>query len=419
MKLEHLTLDNGLRLALQPDESLPLVAVNLWYHVGSKNEVPGRTGLAHLFEHMLFQGSQNVGTNDHFRHVQEVGGVANGSTWYDRTNYFETLPANQLDLGLWLESDRMGFLLPALTQEKLDTQRDVVLNERLQTVENRPYGLAFERLHELLYPERHPYHWPVIGYPEDIESAALTDLENFFRTYYAPNNAVLTLVGNFAPQLALDRVKYYFDELPPGKPFKPVSREPVALGKEIRSHLEDDVELERVYMGYSVPPVTSDSRCTADLLCSILCTGKSSLMYRDLVYSRQLAQDVSVMMLPMEVAATLLVVATAKPGTGVDRLIEALDGHLDDLVDRQLTDAQVNRARNKILTAYHDELQEFGNRADLISQGFTYFDDPAQMLHDPARYSKVSPADLQAFAATFLKRNNRVIISVGPRTSIA
>ncbi|MEE8368229.1 MAG: pitrilysin family protein [Thermoanaerobaculia bacterium] len=417
MKLESHTLDNGLRVALQPDDSLPLVAVNLWYHVGSKDEKPGRTGLAHLFEHMLFQGSQHVGTNDHFRHIQEVGGVANGSTWYDRTNYFETLPANQLDLGLWLESDRMGYLLPALTQRKLDTQREVVLNERLQTVENRPYGLALERLHEELYPNRHTYHWPVIGYPDDLASASLGDLEDFFNSYYSPNNAVLTLAGDFVPQRALDRIKRYFGDLPPGKPSRPMSPPAISLGTKVRRHLEDDVELERVYIGYSIPPVTSESRYTADLLASILCNGKSSLMYRDLVYSRQLAQDVTVMMLPMEIAATLLVVATAKPGIDLDDLIEALDEHLDNLASRAPTESRVERARDKILTAHHDELQEVGNRADLISQGLTYFDDPAKLLNDPAKYSEVSPRDIQDFASQHLGQNHRVTITVGPRNS--
>ena len=211
-------LDNGLRLILQPDRTLPLVAVNLWYHVGSKNERPSTTGLAHLFEHMLFQGSQHVGVNDHFRLVQQAGGTANGSTWFDRTNYYETLPANQLDLGLWLEADRMGFLLPALDEEKLENQRQVVMNERRERIENQPYGRAFERLHELVYPLPHPYHWPVIGYMEDIEGATLDGVASFFETYYAPNNAVLTLAGDFEVSQAIDRVEHFFAEIPAGPP---------------------------------------------------------------------------------------------------------------------------------------------------------------------------------------------------------
>ncbi|MEM8963032.1 MAG: pitrilysin family protein [Acidobacteriota bacterium] len=220
--VEH-RLDNGLRLVLHVDRSRPLVALNLWYHVGSKNEGPGRTGFAHLLEHLLFEGSENVPGNRHFAMVQEAGGVANGSTWYDRTNYYETLPSHQLDLGLWLESDRMGFFLPTMTQEKLDTQRDVVINERRERTDNQPYGLAGERLRELLYPEGHPYRWPVIGYLEDLHGATLDELGSFFSTYYTPNNAVLVLAGDFDPEVALERVAHYFGEIPPGEaPSRPV-----------------------------------------------------------------------------------------------------------------------------------------------------------------------------------------------------
>src|ERR1700687_650320 len=225
------TLANGLRVILHPDRSLPLVAINLWYHVGSKNERPGRTGFAHLFEHMLSQASERVGPNDHFRYVQQVGGVANGSTWYDRTNYYETLPAHQLDLGLWLESDRMGFLLPAITAENLETQRQVVMNERRQRIENQPYGLASERLRELLYPVDHPYHWPVIGYMDDIAAATLDEVRTFFRTYYAPNNAVLTLAGDFEPGAALERVDAWFGEIPAGPPVPPLPPQVDKIGR--------------------------------------------------------------------------------------------------------------------------------------------------------------------------------------------
>src|SRR4029077_1358567 len=222
LPFQYHRLANGLRVVLHRNAALPLVAVNLWYHVGSKNERPGRTGFAHLFEHMLFQGSEHVATNDHFRLLQQVGGVANGSTWYDRTNYYETLPSHQLDLGLWLEADRMGFFLPALTQENLDTQRDVVMNERGQGIETRPCGLPAERLHELLYPDDHPYHWPVIGYMDDIAAATLDEVQAFFRTYYTPNNAVLSVVGDIAPADALARVNDWFGGIAPGPAVPPV-----------------------------------------------------------------------------------------------------------------------------------------------------------------------------------------------------
>src|SRR3954447_6242404 len=214
LPFQYHRLANGLRVVLHRNAARPLVAVNLWYHVGSKNERPGRTGFAHLFEHMLFQGSEHVGTHDHFRLLQQVGGVANGSTWYDRTNYYETLPSHQLDLGLWLESDRMGFFLPALTQENLDTQRDVVMNERRQRIENQPYGRANETLSDLLYPPDHPYHWPVIGYMEDIAAATLEDVRTFFGTYYTPNNAVISVVGDIEPEQALERIEAWFGNIP-------------------------------------------------------------------------------------------------------------------------------------------------------------------------------------------------------------
>src|SRR5918992_2268545 len=269
LQYQTMTLPNGLRVILSEDHSTPIVHVSVWYHVGSKNERRGRTGFAHLFEHMLFQGSEHVPTHDHFRLIQQVGGVANGSTWFDRTNYYVTVPAHQLDLALWLESDRMGFFLPALTQENLDTQRDVVMNERRQRVENQPYGLAGERLHELLYPQGHPYHWPVIGYMEDIAAATLEDVRTFFRTYYTPNNSVLTLVGDFQPEDALERIAAWFGEIPAGPPVPPVAAPLPPLGGERRLVLPDDVRLPRVYIGFRAPAYGERPWYAADLLAAV------------------------------------------------------------------------------------------------------------------------------------------------------
>ncbi len=309
------TLDNGLRVVLHREPSLPLVAVNLWYHVGSKNERPGRTGFAHLFEHMLFQGSANVPIHEHFRQVQRVGGVLNGSTWYDRTNYYETLPAHHLELGLWLESDRMGFLLPAVTQQNLDTQRDVVMNERRQRVENQPYGRATERLHELLYPADHPYHWPVIGYLDDIAAASLEEVRDFCRTYYTPNNAVLTVAGDIDPAAALALVERWFGDIPRGPEPPPVDAADLPpLASERREDLPDDIRLARVYFGFRAPRYGDARWYAGDLLAGVLTAGKSSVLYRDLVYRRQLAQEVGVHLDPTELAGTFYVVATAKPG---------------------------------------------------------------------------------------------------------
>jgi zinc protease len=415
LDLERHTLDNGLRVVLNPDRGLPLVTVNLWYHVGSKNERPGRTGLAHLFEHMLFQGSQHVGTNDHFRYVQQAGGVANGSTWYDRTNYYETLPAHWLELGLWLESDRMGFLLPAMTPEKLENQRQVVMNERRQRVDNQPYGRAFERLHELLYPDDHPYHWPVIGYMEDIAAATLADVEEFFRTFYTPDNAVLTLAGHFEPARAIGLVERYFGALRrgPGRPAVRLERPPP--GAAARETLPDTVELARLYLGFRAPRYGDAGWYAADLLALVLSGGRSSPLYQDLVYERQLAQDVSCFVLPTELAATFAVVATARPETAVEELEGALWEHLERAARTPLAPAELERGRNRVLTATFEGLQQLDLRADHLSQATTYFDDPRILEQEVERYLALTPEDLQSVATGVLRRDAAVTLAVVPR----
>jgi zinc protease len=416
------TLANGLRVVLHPDSSLPLVAINLWYHVGSKNERPGRTGFAHLFEHMLFQGSEHVGTNDHFRYVQQAGGVANGSTWYDRTNYYETLPSHQLDLGLWLESDRMGFLLPAITDQNLETQRQVVMNERRQRVENQPYGLAGERLRELLYPPDHPYHWPVIGYMEDIAAATLDEVRAFFRTYYTPNNAVLTLAGDLDPEAALDHVESWFGEIPAGPPVPPLPPtvgQPPPLGGERRALLEDDIRLPRIHIGCRTPALGQQLWYAADLLAAVLAAGKSSRLYRDLVYERQIAQDVSAYVNPFEAVGDFLVVATARPGVEPAAVEEALRAHLARAAAEPPGAEELAAARSRILTDYWSGLEQLGNRADAFSQFTTFFDDPARLASEADRYLSVAGEDLQELAAGWLGPDDRVVVTVVPKTSAA
>ena len=395
---------------------LPLVAVNLWYHVGSKNERPGRTGFAHLFEHMLFQGSEHVGTNEHFRYIQQVGGVANGSTWYDRTNYYETVPAHHLDLALWLESDRMGFFLPALTQENLDTQRDVVMNERRQRVENQPYGGAGERINELLYPAGHPYHWPVIGYMEDIAAATLEDVRTFFRTYYTPNNAVLSVVGDIRaggrPGADRGLVRRH-PARPAGGAGGARRRRP--LGGERRAMIPDDVRLPRVYIAFRAPAYGERDWYTADLLAAVLAGGKSSPLYRDLVYGRQIAQDVGASVGPQECGGTFMLVATARPGVSAEALEEALLGHLAAAAAAPPDPADLERARNRMLTDYYSSLQRLDTLADLFSQFATYFDDPAAGLAEADRYLDVTPQELMEYAASWCTEPQRVVVSVVPR----
>ena len=413
-RLEDRVLANGLRVVLLPQKSLPLVAVNLWYHVGSKNERPGRTGFAHLFEHMLFQGSQNVGTNEHFQRVQEVGGVANGSTWFDRTNYFETLPAHHLALGLWLESDRMGYLLPALDEEKLETQRRVVMNERRERVDNQPYGLAFERLHELLYPGDHPYHWPVIGYMDDISAASLEEVRDFYRTYYAPGNAVLTLTGDFEIETAWDLVSAYFESLPmrPDKPAVTAAGEP--LDREVRETLTDNVALTRIYQGYRVPGFGEPGWYAADLLAAALSHGRSSPLYEELVHQRQLAQDVGVFVLPMEDESTLCVTSTVRPGEDPAAVEEVIDRHLELAARGELSTHEIERARNQKLTAFYGGLQSLSRLADLLSQLATFRGDPRTVDEEMRRYLEIEGIELAAVAAQHLTPGRRAVVTVEP-----
>jgi zinc protease len=415
LDLQRHTLDNGLQVVLHRDATLPLVAVNLWYHVGSKNERPGRTGFAHLFEHMLFQGSANVGTNEHFRYVQQVGGVANGSTWYDRTNYYETVPAHHLDLALWLESDRMGFFLPALTQANLDNQRGVVMNERRQRVENQPYGRAGETINSLLYPPDHPYSWPVIGHMEDIAAATLEDARAFFTTYYTPNNTVLSVVGDIQPADALERIAAWFGEIPAGPPVPPVVPVAAPLGGERRAMIADDVRMPRVYVAFRAPAYGQRAWYTADLLAAVLTGGKSSPLYRDLVYDRQIAQDVGASVGPQECGATFLLVATARPGVAAETLEEALLGHLAAAAAAPPDPADLERARNRMLTDYYSGLQRLDTLADLFSQFATYFDDPAAGLAEAERYLEIKPRELMEYAATWCTEPQRVVVSVVPR----
>jgi len=413
LPLLRATLDNGLRVVLHVDRRLPLLAVNLWYHVGSANEHPGRTGFAHLFEHMLFQGSEHVGTNDHFRHLQAVGGVANGSTWYDRTNYYETVPSNRLDLALWLESDRMGFLLPGLDQAKLDNQRDVVLNERRQRVDNRPYGRPYERLFELLMPPDHPYHWPVIGRVADLEAATLDDVHAFFRSWYSPNNAVLTLAGDFEPEHALERVRHWFDEIPrrdlPARPDLPLA----PITTPIEETVSDRVQLPRVYMAFRTPPFGSDEWFAGALLSTLLGHGKSSPLYRDLVWERQVAQDTGAYVYPTMQAGVFVLWATGKAETTTESLAADLRRHLDAAA-RACDPREFERALRQSLTGLLGELETLDARADHLSMYATLFGRPEAAWEEPRRYADRKAEELTSFAERYLGPSRGVTLTVVP-----
>ncbi|HEV8433062.1 MAG TPA: pitrilysin family protein [Thermoanaerobaculia bacterium] len=407
LSLETYELANGLRVVLNEDHSAPLVAVNLWYHVGSKNERPGRTGFAHLFEHMLFSGSEHVGNNEHFRYVQSVGGVLNGTTFFDRTNYFETLPSNYLALGLWLESDRMGFFLPALTQEKLDIQREVVKEERRQRYDNVPYGTAFERLLNLAYDPDYSYHWPTIGSMEDLQAASLEDIREFFATWYRPDNCTLTLVGDFNMSEAKKLIDQYFSEIVPGGTFPQFTLERQPQKTERRETFASPVQLPRIYRLYHLPKMGAPEWIQADLLTTILGADKASRLERSLVHEKQIAQDVGTYVLPTESTGMLLLQATAKEGVPIETIEQAIDEELARVVSGGITEDELTRAKNRAEIEFAHQVENYDSRADLIGMLATYFDDPHILNTWLEPYRTASASDLATVAKEFLTPENR------------
>ena len=408
LNLETYTLDNGLRVVLNEDHSAPLVAVNLWYHVGSKNERPGRTGFAHLFEHMLFSGSQHVGNNEHFRHVQSVGGVLNGTTFFDRTNYFETLPSNYLALGLWLESDRMGFFLPALTQDKLDIQRNVVKEERRQRYDNVPYGTAFERLLGLAYEPGYSYHWPTIGSMEDLSAASLDDVRNFFTTWYRPDNCTLTLIGDFVSAEAKDLVAKYFGDIAPGNAFPPFDLIRRETRSEKRETFPSRVPLPRLYRLYHLPRMGDSDWIAGDLLSSVLTSDKASRLEKSLVYDKQIATDVAVYVLPTEATGIMMLQATAKEDVAIEDVERAIDEEIERVITSGVTADELTRAKNRTEVDYAHQLENYDSRADLIGMMSTYFDDPHRVIEWLGPYQEATADDLKRVAQTYLVPENRV-----------
>jgi len=419
LSIEQFTLPNGMRVVLNEDHSAPLVAVNVWYHVGSKNERPGRTGFAHLFEHMLFSGSEHVGNNEHFRHVQSVGGTLNGSTNFDRTNYFETLPSNYLPLGLWLESDRMGFFLSALDQKKLDIQKEVVKEERRQRYDNVPYGTAFERTLRLGYSPDYPYHWPTIGSMADLTAAQLEDVKGFFRTYYSPNNAVLTLVGDFDKAEARSLVEKYFGDIPQGLPVPRFNAVRAPMGGEKREVVPSPVALPRVYRLYHIPKAGEHEWYAADLLTTVLAGDKSSRLTKALVYDQQIAQDVTAWVFPSEATGLMIVSSTARPGVSAERLERALDTELGRIAAGGMNQDELTRAMNVTETQFAHQLENFGQRADFIGMTTTFFNDPNYINSFLDRYRAVSRGDLSSVLTRYLVPENRVTLHFVPEKPAA
>lgn len=415
-------LPNDLLVTLSEDHSAPIVAVNLWYHVGSANEREGRTGFAHLFEHMLFQGSEHVGANEHFELIQRAGGTLNGSTWLDRTNYFETVPSNQLAVALWLESDRMGALLPAMTQQKLDTQRDVVMNERRWSVDNQPYGTWWERLPAIAFPPAHPFHHSLIGSFEDLAAASLDDIAQFFRTFYTPDNAVLTIAGDFDPSEARALVEKYFGGIPrgAGKPPLATMTVPEKFGGWRREVVEDDVMLPRLFLAFRSPPFGTDAYYAASVCGAILGMRRGSRLHRTLVRDQEVASEASAFTFDLSKASDLLIVdVTARPGVSVEQLEAAVTTQIDQLRRDGVTNAEVERAVALIETDFVSAMQSAGDRADKLSQFATYFGDPALVNVQADRYRAVTADAVNAFARESLGADNRVSLIYVPRASEA
>jgi zinc protease len=411
------TLENGLDVLLHEDHGCPIVAVNLWYHVGSKNERPGHTGFAHLFEHLMFEGSEHH-DKGFFTPLQGAGAALNGSTNADRTNYWEVVPSNALELALWMESDRMGYLLPALTEAKFSNQREVVLNERRQNYENRPYGLAPMAMAAALFPPEHPYHWTTIGEIADLGAATLDDVHGFFSRYYHPSNASLAIAGDIKPDDALSLARAYFEPLPPGPPVEAVRPAPPMLPAERRLVIEDRVELPRLYVSWLTPAMFAEGDAALDLAADVLANGKASRLYQLLVFRERIATDVSAVQNSREVGGFLQIAATAAPGHGLAELEGAITTEIARLAVDGPTPDEIERGRVQTEAQFMFRLQTvggFGGKSDQLNAYNTFLDDPAYFDRDLARYARVTTEMLRAEVHQHLNHSRRVALSIVPR----
>ena len=410
------TLGNGLDVIVHEDHHVPIVAVNIWYHVGSKNERPGRTGFAHLFEHLMFEGSEHH-NKGYFPPLQQAGAQLNGSTNTDRTNYWEVVPTSAVDRALWMESDRMGYLLPALTPERFETQRDVVLNERRQNYENRPYGMAIMALTSALYPPDHPYSWMTIGSAEDIRAMQLEDVQAFFRTYYHPANASLVLAGDITTSRAFELAEQYFGDLKPGTRPSPVVAH-AALTREQRLVLEDRVELPRIYIAWLSPAMFADDDAELDLAADLLANGKTSRLYRTLVYERRIALDVSAHQHSRELGSFFLLAATAAPGQSLADLSAEIDAELGRVAAGGPTDSEMERAVAQAEAQFMYRLQTvggFGGKSDQLNAYNVMRGNPGFFTADLDRYRSATHESVRAASHRHLRPDARVVLSVIPR----
>ena len=408
------TLPNGLQVILHEDHSVPVVAVNTWFHVGSADEQPGRTGFAHLFEHIMFMGSEHVPTGEFDRQLEAAGADNNGSTTEDRTNYYEDGPANALALMLYLDSDRLGFLLPEITPDKVDLQRGVVQNERRQSYENRPYGLAQENILQRLFPADHPYHWPVIGSMADLQAATIEDVRRFFQTYYTPNNATLAIAGDITARDARRLVERYFGDIPRGPA---VTRRPppaVQVPDVVNAVIEDRVQVPRVYDAWHTVKAFAPDDATLDVVANVLAGGRSSRLYRRLVYELQIATDVVAFQDGSRIDGKFEIYATARSGHALGELQKVIDEELQKLADQGPTVREVERAQNSFEAQFLSRMEQVGGKADQLNFYNYFVGTPDYFQQDLDRYRKVTPAAVQGAVRRYLADVPCVLLSVVP-----
>ena len=411
---ERYTLPNGLTVLLSEDKSAPIVAVDIWYHVGSKNEKPGRTGFAHLFEHMMFQGSEHVAEEQHFKLLEAAGGEINGSTNNDRTNYFEIVPSNELETALWLESDRMGYLVPAMTDKKLDNQRDVVKNERRLRVDNQPFGSQFEVISANVYPASHPYSWPVIGSMSDLSAASLNDVKDFFRTYYAPNNATLAIVGDFDPVKAKALVAKYFGDIPSGPAITRPTVPATTLAANKRLVLED-TKARLPQLVFVWPTVGNDSPDALPLraLANVLTRDRTSRLSKLLVYDRQLATSVNAYSGSDENAGEFYINVSPRPNASLTQIEALVDSVVASVVAAPPTSREVDRTKNFVNVSAVTGLQSVRGKAEQLLEGQTYHGDPLHVVTELKEFRSLTPDDVHRVAQKYLT-GGHVVLSMVP-----
>lgn len=395
-------LSNGLEYILYQNNSLPIVSVNIWYRVGSGYEKKGKTGLAHLFEHMMFQGSENVPKEMHFKFIQEAGGTLNGSTTRDRTNYFEKLPSNNLELALWLESDRMGYFLPSLTQEKLNNQKDVVKNERLENYDNQPYGLAWEILNKNVYPQDHPYNWITIGHLKDIESYTLEDVEGFFKKYYSPDNACIVVAGDIRQAETIDLIEKYFSVIQSFNIAEKPQKKFVKLNQNIYIEHEDNVQLERIYLSWPSEFIFEKHDAALEVFADILSGTKNSRLHKKLVIEMQAAIDVTSFQYSGRFGGQFVIICTIKPEQDAEKIKQIILDEINNFLTDDVSEKELAKSKNGIKSQFVYSMQNLDNAADHLNYYNYFLGEPNSFEFDLNRYNSVTNETIKEAVSSYL-----------------